>query len=113
MDALEDVCRDGPRTRDVGGARDDARGRRRDRSARRSRPTHRLGTTPFGALSHDADQRAAGDDEHARDDEPPPDRARVARRTVAASATAQSDWVALSGATMLTRPRENASSRHT
>ena len=33
--------------------------------------------------------------------------------TIAASATAQSDWVALSGATTLTRPCENASSRHT
>ena len=99
MSALEDVCRDGPRTRDVGGDGDDARGRRRDRRARGQR------TIPMTALPATTSAPAS--------DEPRPIPRGAARSATAAKTTAQSDCVAFSGATIETRPWSNASSRKT
>ena len=80
MTALEDVCRDGPQTRDVGGDGDDARGRRRGRRARRGTRCQAQRTTPISAppatistpatMSRDPIASVLADDDRGEHDRP-------------------------------------------
>ena len=93
MRALEAICREGPRTRDVGGSAYHSRGRRR------------RGAQAAG--------RVNGRSRSGRRRRPRGPRRAITRRPIAslwrskraAKTTAQSDWVAFSGATTETRPR--------
>ena len=94
MTALEDVCREGPRTRDVGGDATTAR------SATRS-PTPSASSAPI-------DDRAPATTSTLASTVRRPIISLRLPMTRAAKTTAQSDCVALSGATTVTRPRSSA-----
>ena len=91
MEALENVCREGPRTRDVGG----------------TATTAEVGDAVVAALSGRAHDDRPGDDEHPGEHGSPADHLGLPK-TNAARSTPQSDCVALSGATTVTRPRSSA-----